>query len=603
MTDQKNDASKTTAQAASAASGGPSPTAAASKLDPKKPQAILEGKAVEVSSTTIRPDAAKADTQKTSAPSGKSPEMGKYDALRTDAAKADAPAAGTSTGPGAGKTAAGSTSTGSPASTRRDAPSSRSGLGVGSFLSHLVAGVVGGAGAWYAISTVGPELGKQYGIEMPAPHATEIKIIQDELARLKKATATATAAGQVSASGSATSELDKKLTVAQAEIGKIADATKLLAAAQAKADTDLKALEEARARQADAEARVAKLEERLKLISEASGTDTKLPQLAAVTGRLVDLEATVTNQLSALRKTVSQELENRLALTDENSNAAKSGTNRVDRELSSVKSETAQIGGRLDTIKSESDRIAAGLASLRQEAGTLKTAVETLRADVDGRLKLMAKSDDVAAAVAPVSSKISLLEQNVQSIVKSEEDRKSNAERIVLSLELANLKRVIDRGQKYSSELADVSKIAKGKVDLAALERHKDSGLPTLADLNREFPAVANAMLDSETAPAADGSVLDRVMASAKSVVRVRKVGHDANDKSLEATIGRMEAALKDGRLGDAATESRALPSRAAAAGQGFLVKLESRAAVDTAIAALEKSLRSSLGGAGKATN
>jgi len=466
-------------------------------------------------------------------------------------------------------------------------------------ISHLIAGVVGGAAAWYGISTIGPELAKQYGIAMPAPHATEIKAIQDDLARLTKSAGTSTASP-------VTSDLAGKLAAAEAEIGKLQNATKLLAgldASQAKVAADLKALTAAQAKQADAEARVAKLEERLKLMAEATGTDAagKLPQLAAVTGRLVDLEATMANQLSAIRKTVSQELETRLALTDENSNAAKSGTNRVDRDLSAVKSETATMAGRLDTIKAESDRLASGLAALREETGTLKTAVEAVRADGEAKYKATAKPADVALAIAPVAGKLVAVEQNLQSIVKSEDDRRSNAERIVLALELNNLKRVIDRGQKFGAELAGVAKIAGGKVDLAALERHKDQGLPTLADLTREFPSVANAMLDSETAVPADGSVLDRVMASAKSVVRVRKVGHDANDKSLEAIIGRMESGLKDGRLADAASEGRALPPKAASAAQRFLVKLEARAAVDSAIAALEASLKSAL--AGKATN
>ncbi len=578
--------------------------------DMKRPQAIVEGKAVEIASTTIRPDLSKPDLSK---PDAAKPEPSKSDGTKasvspgsatpplsaSDPLKSGGKPADTKPTPAKAETVKVGTS---PPPKSTPAAPLRPSSGLGSMFSHLIAGVIGGAAAWYGISTIGPELGKQYGIAMPAPHASELRVIQEELAKLKKVTAAAPSSAPASA---ASPEQTAKLAAAEAEIKKLQETAKsvaLLDAGQAKVAADIKALSQAQARQADAEARVTKLEDRLKIMSEATGADTgKLPQLAAVTGRLVDLETTMTNQLSALRKTVSQELENRLATTDENSNAAKSGTNRVDRELSAVKSQASTLVERMDTIKAESDRLANGVATLREETGTLKTAVETVRSDLDAKYKTTVKPNDVASAIAPIAGKLGAIEQNLAAVVKSEDDRKSNAERIVLSLELNNLKRVIDRGQKFGKELAEVAKIAGSKVDLSVLERHKDKGLPSLAELTGEFPSVANAILDAQTAAPAEGNMFDRVMASAKSVVRIRKTDYDASDKSPEAVIGRMERALKDGRVADAAAEGRTLPSKAAAAGQAFLLKLESRAAVDTAIASLETSLKFSL--AGKPTN
>ena len=62
-------------------------------------------------------------------------------------------------------------------------------------------------------------------------------------------------------------------------------------------------------------ARVAKLEEQLSLMSSAAERDPqsgRLPQLAAITGKLADLELTMANQLDALRKSVAQEIDTRL---------------------------------------------------------------------------------------------------------------------------------------------------------------------------------------------------------------------------------------------------------------------------------------------------
>ena len=103
--------------------------------------------------------------------------------------------------------------------------------------------------------------------------------------------------------------------------------------------------------------------------------------------------------------------------------------------------------------------------------------------------------------------------------------------------------------------------------------------------------------MDAEAEPA-DGSVVDRLIAGAKSVVRVRKVSHAADDKSAEAVVGRMEIALKDNRLADALVEAKQLQPKALAATQPFLDRIAARVSVDTAVSTIENQLKSSLGAA-----
>jgi hypothetical protein len=199
--------------------------------------------------------------------------------------------------------------------------------------------------------------------------------------------------------------------------------------------------------------------------------------------------------------------------------------------------------------------------------------------------------------VSPVSSRLAALEQNLAGVVKNDEDRRVNAERIVLSLELANLKRVIESGQSYASELDAVRKVAGGRVDLGVLERFKEEGVPTDADLSREFRPVMNAVIDADTEPV-DGSVVDRLIAGAKSVVRVRRVSHEPDDKSAEAVVARMDAALKEGQLGGVIELARTVPQRASAPLQDWLAKVEARYAVSRAIDTINDELKASLGGA-----
>ena len=169
-----------------------------------------------------------------------------------------------------------------------------------------------------------------------------------------------------------------------------------------------------------------------------------------------------------------------------------------------------------------------------------------------------------AADVAAVAAKLTAFEQDLQGFLKGEGERTSNAARVLLTLEIANLKRAMDRGDRYAAELDAVRKVAGTTLDLAPLARYSLEGAPALPALAKDFRRVANAAIDAEAEPA-DASVLDRLMSGARSIVRVRKAGHDPADASTEAIVGRMEAALKDGRLArgagpgqEAAAEGRA---------------------------------------------
>jgi hypothetical protein len=112
--------------------------------------------------------------------------------------------------------------------------------------------------------------------------------------------------------------------------------------------------------------------------------------------------------------------------------------------------------------------------------------------------------------------------------------------------------------------------------------------------LTEEFRRVADKALDAET-ERPDASVLDRLAAGARSIVRVRKAHYDPGDDSVEAVLSRMEGALKDGRIGEALEQGKRLPPKAALAAGDWLRKLEARHAADRAIAGVEAALKASL--------
>ena len=460
------------------------------------------------------------------------------------------------------------------------APGSRSGYG--GFFTHLSAGVAGGILALLAADMLAFQLGFQGNADRR----------DISPAMLQRITALEAATGQKPA----TPELTSRLAAAEAKLAKLQPlGARIDQLAQRQGELD-RSLKEAAAKGTapgagpDAEARIGKLEEQLATLSAAAARDPgagRLPQLAAVTGKIADLEQTMSNQLAALRASVNSEIDARLAAVTEAGETAKSGTQRIDRELAGIKADNAQFATRLNTLNAETDRAGAALKSSQEELGKLK-------AELDARLASFAKPEDVASAVTPLAGKLSSLHDDVQSVIKSEGERQATAQRIVLSLELANLKRAIDRGKGYAPELAQAKKLAGAGIDLEPLSRFERSGVPTQAELRQDFKAVAFKMIDTVEEPA-DGSLVDRLLAGARSVVRVRKISHGADDKTVEAVIARMEAALAEDRLADVLAEAQTLPQPVQDAARDFLAKVEARNAADRALATVESQLKDSL--------
>ncbi len=544
---------------------------------PKKPSALIDLKATEVKSPESKPDPKQDAKPATSDATigGDKPASNPT----TGGAKPTGPAtveiksttASASTVPPAAKPAATPSSSKPVASAAANQPKARGGLTA--LATHLFAGVAGGFLALLGADTIAPQLG------LTGP-ATSMSEMQKRLAAVEE---TAKAKGV-----SASNEMTQKLTAAESRVAKLEELGRTLpsiTASQAKLAAETQALADKVGKPApgaDAE-KLTKLEESLAALSAAAGTDPqkgRIPQLAVITGKLADLEATLNGQMANVRKNVTQDVEARLGQATEAAEQARSGVQRIDRDLSAVKTDAARAIQRLDAID--------------QAVRSVKEETAGLKGDIAGQLKTVARTQDVSTALAPLTTKLSAIEQNIAGVVKSEDDRRATAERIVLSLELSNLKRTLDRGGPFTTELAAVQKVGGGKLDLKALEAFKSQGIASTTSLTSDFRSVAYALISADAEPA-EASVVDKLISGAKSIVRVRKSNADAAETSAEAIAARMDAALKANRLGDIVEEAKKLSPKARSAGAAWLAKVESRAAVDKAVADVETQLKSAL--------
>jgi len=605
---------------------------------PKKPYATLDLNAREVKSRSSESDKAttspKADTStqvaaskvqtpasidsaKTDKPVGKSGETAKQTSVRSSqSAKAGkTQAASGSTTPsaseGTSSSAAGGTSgKKTEDQTRKDqrekkSPAKSEGRkrsGFGSFVSHMAAGIVGGALALFGGQAIIPKL-VDFGIPVPdsrvefAQSKAEIDRRLDDLETLNAQQDP----GLIANLQAKLNDADNKL----AELSALSSSVTKLEERQEKLISDVAAAE-ARSVPSDRLGpiidRVSGLEQKLSTIEAASGGESNgsgIANIAAITGRVVDLETNLNNQMEALRASVGKDIESRVSTVSEASAAAQTGTKRLDRQLATVSTNVAQLSSRLDALKTDNDKLQESLRIAKDETGKVANALSIFEGDVNKTLSGLVSAQDLETSVRSVSTEILDLKDKVSEVTKAEKNRKANAQRIVLSLELSNLKRALDRGENYSSELGKVRKAAGGRLDLTRLEAFEQIGVPTLSMLQTEFGPVANAIIDAAMEPA-DGSVIDQLLAGARSIVRVRKINHAPDDTSVEAVVLRMEKALVAGQLDDVVEASKALPPKALEAAQAWLSKVETRLSVGAAVREIENQLKSSLSGGGE---
>lgn len=460
----------------------------------------------------------------------------------------------------------------------------------GSFLSHAVAGIVGGliVLATTHVPIVAPVL-ESIGLapQTMAPEvAQRLAVLERRAAQPSPEPARATAAIETNSKAIATLQ------------------QQLVAAGEAQAQTARLAADiEARLAKAppiaDVGERLLALEKQLTILGKAATEEPdragRIPQLASLLTRFAEIEGALNARIADARKDAARDLDTRLAPATEASETARATAQRLEREVSVLRGETNRVVASLDQMRTAAERQQLALKAVQDQTAELAITLDSVRRDLEARLKSAAKPDDVSAAVAPIASQLAALERNVAGVVKSEGDRNATAERIVLSLELGNLKRAMERGAPYGRELAEVAKLAGSKLDLASLQRYRDEGVPTVGELTRAFRPVANAILDAD-AEKTDGSVVDRLMSGAKTFVRVRKTTSAQGDASAEATVARIEEALRGGRLADVLTEAKGIERKPEIAKE-WLAKVEARQSVDSALKSIGDSLKASLGG------
>lgn len=234
---------------------------------------------------------------------------------------------------------------------------------------------------------------------------------------------------------------------------------------------------------------------------------------------------------------------------------------------------TPQEGGADPAVPALEARIGAlesTVAGLGQPAD--QAAIDALGGRLDAIEKELGAAKDAAASSG---ERIATLEKSVDDI-SGKVEAQADQPRVALAIAASALKAAVERGGPFGAEAETFAAVAPDAAGLAELRALAAKGIASRQEIAASADAAADAMIAAARPVDQNAGVFDRLLASARSLVKVRPVGVVAGD-GVPATVARMAAAVKADDFATALKEYETLPQGPKDAGAAFAAKLRAR--------------------------
>lgn len=249
----------------------------------------------------------------------------------------------------------------------------------------------------------------------------------------------------------------------------------------------------------------------------------------------------------------------------------------------------------IDALKVAVDAVAAAQRTAAQapaaapatpaiDMAAVEARVAALIAPQDSRIeaasgRVRALDEEVKAAAAAARA----LGDKVTALETARSQAGDAGRRAALVVGLSSLRAAVERGQPFAAEMKSVAALGLPTEAIRSLEPQAERGLPTSAILAQRFSTLAPALLRAAPSRAADGSLLDRLTATAQNLVRVRPVGEAAGD-DVPTVVARAEAKLRRGDIAGALADIDRLPEPVRALTASWAAEARSRIAADATL-------------------
>jgi hypothetical protein len=243
---------------------------------------------------------------------------------------------------------------------------------------------------------------------------------------------------------------------------------------------------------------------------------------------------------------------------------------RVDGLSATLDQVKADVAGLKSATESGGAGENAGLKALDAKIAGLEKAVAALG---QGGTGAAASADD--GRLGTIEKNLAALDQNVTALTGKVQAQASQP-KVALAIAASALKTAVEGAGPFASEVEIFAAVAPNAPELAELRALAAKGVPSRAEIAAEAPAAAAAMIDAARSVDGNAGVFERLLSSAKTLVKVRPVG-PVEGTGVPETVARIEAAVKDGDLAKAVAEYETLPDGPKAAGRAFMEKVQAR--------------------------
>lgn len=235
----------------------------------------------------------------------------------------------------------------------------------------------------------------------------------------------------------------------------------------------------------------------------------------------------------------------------------------VNEALSPTTANIEQITERLDVI---TERLS--VLTERVETIAMRPTATGIESDeFDGALAEF--REQLNAAIANAQTEIGEAREEAQRI---SEEAFSEEQQAVVRGAVAQIDAALDSGAPYADALASIADIT-GEAAPDALAAPAEDGVPTLTDLQQQFPETARAALDVAVRAEENDAPMDRLGAFLRAQTGVRSLAPREGDDA-DAILSRAESAVQSGDVRRALSELEALPDP----GRGAVADWESAA-------------------------
>lgn len=255
------------------------------------------------------------------------------------------------------------------------------------------------------------------------------------------------------------------------------------------------------------------------------------------------------------------------------------GDSTLEARLDSQAQEISDLGTRIDNLpepvnlSSEIGGLSETVTSLAERVANLEVRLSNLAdrpaAETKDTGATDAALDDLRQSLAAQTLEI----EELRSAIEAEEQAaRDNARATLQRAALTHVMTALDTGEEFSAALSDLGNTGAPVPDVLA--KAAKTGVPTRAQLASGFPAAARAALAAARTNEDGGGA--SVTAFLRAQLGVRSLEPREGDDP-DAILSRAEAALAEGRLGDALAEIETLPENARAAMSGWTAEATAR--------------------------